>query len=320
MSIEKKLLQQKIVVLETDTVPGLFTMYDNERGIQKLQKIKKRDDSKPFQVFISDFEQLKILGVEKNDARLLKKFLPGHFTVIVKTKFDLPFIVKDGKIGIRYIKNKRLNDLIKKIGKPLAATSADKNGKSLNNKIIKDIYGKKKIESNAKIPSTIIEICDNGYKLLRKGKGSIKGLDVEFALGSDHAGFELKEEIKKWFSSMKIRYLDVGVFNGNSVDYPDIAHSVAGTVQKKEIAYGILICGTGIGMSISANRFKGVRAALCYCKEYASLARRHNNANLLVLGGGFLDKKELSPILNAFVKTKFEGGRHLRRIRKIEKI
>jgi L-threonylcarbamoyladenylate synthase len=144
MSIEKKLLQQKIVVLETDTVPGLFTMYDNERGIQKLQKIKKRDDSKPFQVFISDFEQLKILGVEKNDARLLKKFLPGHFTVIVKTKFDLPFIVKDGKIGIRYIKNKRLNDLIKKIGKPLAATSADKNGKSLNNKIIKDIYGKKK--------------------------------------------------------------------------------------------------------------------------------------------------------------------------------
>ncbi|ABR31036.1 ribose 5-phosphate isomerase [Thermosipho melanesiensis] len=143
---------------------------------------------------------------------------------------------------------------------------------------------------------------------------------MKIAIGSDHAGFELKEKIKKYLMDKDIDVLDFGTDNKESVDYPDFAEKVGTSVKNKEVEFGILICGTGIGMSIAANKIKGIRAALCTIPEMASLARKHNNANILVLPGRLIGFELATWILDAFLNATFEGGRHERRISKISRL
>ncbi|MFM7673050.1 MAG: ribose 5-phosphate isomerase B [Candidatus Fonsibacter sp.] len=136
-------------------------------------------------------------------------------------------------------------------------------------------------------------------------------------LASDHAGFDLKEKIKKFFKKIKIKNFDLGCFNKNSVDYPDYAKKVAYRVNKN-LGMGLVICGSGIGMSISANRFKKVRAALCYSVKAATLARKHNNANVLCLGARLINFHKSKKIVKVFFSTVFEGGRHIKRVEKLD--
>lgn len=140
------------------------------------------------------------------------------------------------------------------------------------------------------------------------------------AIGSDHAGYELKEKIKKYFEKSGIKFTDFGAFSLESCDYPIIAEKVGNSVLNKESEKGILICGAGIGMSIAANKIKDVRAALCYEPELAALARKHNNANVLCMGGRFTDFEKAKEIVNVFLNTDFEGERHQRRIDMIKKL
>lgn len=142
---------------------------------------------------------------------------------------------------------------------------------------------------------------------------------MRIVIGSDHAGFELKEEIKKFFSEY-YEILDVGTNSTDSVDYPDFAKRVCDCILKNKVDIGILICGTGIGMSITANKFKGIYAALCYDTNTASLARRHNNANVLCLGGRTTKLEDAIEIVKTFLNEGFESGRHLRRYEKIKEI
>ena len=135
-------------------------------------------------------------------------------------------------------------------------------------------------------------------------------------IGSDHGGFKLKEALKKIFAK-KIILIDLGTDSEKSVDYPDFAKKVALKV-KKEKAKGILLCGTGIGVSIAANKIKGIRAALVYDKTTARLAKQHNDANIVCLGGRTTSEKDAWQIVNIWLSGKFEKGRHLRRIKKIE--
>ncbi|HPZ09668.1 MAG TPA: ribose 5-phosphate isomerase B [Candidatus Eremiobacteraeota bacterium] len=140
-------------------------------------------------------------------------------------------------------------------------------------------------------------------------------------IGSDHGGFEKKEEVKKILGNMHIEIFDVGTFEGeNPVDYPDIAQNIATEISQGKSSYGILLCGSGIGMSIVANKFPSVRAALCYSKEAARLSRAHNDANILVLPGRLPLEDELEDIVKTWLDTDFEEGRHLRRIKKIKNI
>jgi len=139
-------------------------------------------------------------------------------------------------------------------------------------------------------------------------------------IGSDHAGYRLKEALKKALKSMDDSLVDVGCHSESPVDYPDIAFKVASAVSKSEADRGILICGTGIGMSIAANKFKGVRAAVCWSVETARLSRLHNDANILCLGGRILEPGLAARIVEVWLTTRFEGGRHLRRIEKIASI
>ena len=136
-------------------------------------------------------------------------------------------------------------------------------------------------------------------------------------MASDHAGFVLKEIIKNKLTKKKIKVIDLGPMTNMSVDYPDYAKKVARNVSSKKTNMGILVCGSGTGMAMSANKFRKIRAAVCYNSVSTRLSRTHNNANILALGSRLTKKKEAIKLVNIFLSTKFEGGRHLRRTKKI---
>ena len=139
----------------------------------------------------------------------------------------------------------------------------------------------------------------------------------KISLSSDHAGFNLKESIKKFLIKKKIKVIDLGPKNKDSVDYPDYAKKVARNIITKKSDMGILVCGSGTGMAMSANKFKKIRAAVCYNKASTRLSRQHNNANIMALGARLTKKSEAIKLVNIFLNTKFEGGRHLRRVNKV---
>ena len=136
-------------------------------------------------------------------------------------------------------------------------------------------------------------------------------------LASDHAGFRLKEEIKKFLIKKRKKILDLGTKNTNSVDYPDYAHLLSKKMKRNKNQLGILVCGSGTGMSMAANKHKNIRAALCYNIKSAKLSRSHNNANVMTIGSRLIKKKVALQCVNAFLKTDFDGGRHTRRVKKI---
>ena len=136
-------------------------------------------------------------------------------------------------------------------------------------------------------------------------------------LSSDHAGYRLKESIKIHLDKKKIRYVDLGPFSDDRVDYPDYAHKVAKKVKIKKNNVGILVCGSGMGMNIAANRHKNIRAAQCFNLRSTKLSRLHNDANIITLGSRLLSKKNALNCVTIFLDTKFEGGRHVKRIKKI---
>jgi len=138
-------------------------------------------------------------------------------------------------------------------------------------------------------------------------------------IASDHAGFRLKRQLVEFLSDRGETTLDLGVEDDHSVDYPDYAHRLASAIEAGEADRGILICGTGLGMSMSANRHPGIRAALCHDAYTAEYARRHNDANVLCLGGRVLGPGVAEQIVEIFLDTAFEGGRHQRRVDKIER-
>ena len=136
-------------------------------------------------------------------------------------------------------------------------------------------------------------------------------------ISSDHAGYKLKEDIKSHLSKKKLSFQDMGPYNDDRVDYPDFAHKVAKKVKINKNNVGILVCGSGMGMNIAANRHKNIRAAQCFNLKSTKLSRLHNNANIITLGSRLLTKKNALSCVGVFLNTKFEGGRHSKRIKKI---
>ena len=136
-------------------------------------------------------------------------------------------------------------------------------------------------------------------------------------ISSDHAGFNLKESIKVFLKIKKYNFIDLGPKNNDNVDYPDYAHVVAKKVKKNKNYRGILVCGSGMGMNIAANKHRNIRAAQCYNVKSTKLSRLHNDSNIITLGARLLSKKNALNYVSIFLKTKFEGGRHLKRIKKI---
>lgn len=142
-------------------------------------------------------------------------------------------------------------------------------------------------------------------------------MKLTLAIGSDHAGFEYKEMLKQWLATKGYTVKDFGTHSADSVDYPDFAHPVANAVEKKEFDLGILLCGSANGVAITANKHQGIRAALCWTDEIASLARQHNNANVVCIPARFVSEDLAKKITETFLTTSFEGGRHEKRVNKI---
>ena len=138
-------------------------------------------------------------------------------------------------------------------------------------------------------------------------------------IGADHAGFELKETLKAALAELGYEAEDVGTNSAASTDYADYGHPLAGMVSRGEVQRGVLLCGTGLGMSYVANRYPHVRAAVAWSPEIAALARKHNDANVLVLPARFVSREDAERILDVWLETAFEGGRHERRVEKIER-
>lgn len=139
---------------------------------------------------------------------------------------------------------------------------------------------------------------------------------MKIAIATDHGGFEMKEALKKHYTQFE--WLDLGTDSTDSVDYPDFAKKIVKAILSHEAELGILICGTGVGISIAANRFHGIRAALVYNTEVAKLAKQHNNANVLVFGGRTMVVDDVINSIDTFMQSEYEGGRHQRRLDKIE--
>lgn len=139
---------------------------------------------------------------------------------------------------------------------------------------------------------------------------------MKIAIAADHGGFELKEALKQHYADLDL--IDLGTYSADSVDYPDYAQKVVRTILSEQADLGILICGTGIGISIAANRYKGIRAALLYSAEAARLAKAHNNANILVFGGRTMAVDDVINRIDTFMQTSYEGGRHQRRLNKLD--
>jgi ribose 5-phosphate isomerase B len=138
---------------------------------------------------------------------------------------------------------------------------------------------------------------------------------LKIAIGADHAGFEYKQQIAESLDLKELK--DFGTYSSASVDYPDFAHPVASAVESGEFDFGILICGSANGVAITANKHQGIRAAICWNEELATLARSHNNANIVCIPARFISINEAKKIVQAFLSTEFEGGRHANRVNKI---
>lgn len=142
--------------------------------------------------------------------------------------------------------------------------------------------------------------------------------NVVIALAADHAGFELKEYVRKYLDSMNFTYIDFGTHSTESMDYPDVIHPLCEAILAHKADVGIIFCGSGNGVNMTANKHKGIRSALCWIPEIAKLAREHNNANVIALPARFINETTAKEIVDAFLSAEFEGGRHQRRVDKIE--
>lgn len=142
-------------------------------------------------------------------------------------------------------------------------------------------------------------------------------MGLKIAMGGDHAGFEYKQNLGKYLQSQGYETKDYGTISSESADYPDFAHAVAEAVEKNQFELGVLICGSANGVAMTANKHQGIRAAICWTEELASLARKHNNANILCLPARFISYELAEKITDRFLQESFEGGRHDRRVGKI---
>jgi ribose 5-phosphate isomerase B len=140
---------------------------------------------------------------------------------------------------------------------------------------------------------------------------------MKIAIGCDHAGFLLKEKLKAYLEQKGFQVIDFGAYSEERADYPDFAHPVARCVENKEVDFGLLMCGTGNGINMAANKHKGIRAALCWNVDIAALARQHNDANILTLPARCITEEEAKKCVDVFYSTAFEGGRHAERVNKI---
>lgn len=324
-----------LVAVQTDTVYGLAISSHRDENYRKLAEVKNRPEGKPFPLMLSSIEEAeKYLKITSRDRFLMKRFMPGPITLILNRKEDIfPFLGEQKTLGIRVAKDPWLQKLIEKNGSPIWLPSANLSNHptALNHEmVLEQLSGKidAVLEGTAPggVASTVVDLSSDDIQILREGPISEKQIKEalamrKIALACDHGAFEQKEMIKKYLIEEGYEVKDFGAFSEESVDYPDVIYPASKAVADGKFERGIILCGTGIGASITANKVKGIRCALVTSKEVAQLTREHNDSNILALAGRTTTPETNMEIVKTWLEVDFsQDERHIRRIEKLHEL
>lgn len=328
LRIRDFLIQDKIVAFPTETVFGLAVKYDSLMGLAKLYELKARSNRKAITLMVASIDQIKDYAIINPLAqRIIKRFMPGMITIILKKKANVKekFTAGLDTIGIRIPDDEFVLELLRLVG-PLWVTSANISGYPdiLAASDVMQVFPNDlmvvKGQAKAKIASTVVDLSQNRIDILRSGlinEEELRREMMKVAIACDHGGFRLKNVLKKELELMGYEVIDYGTESEDSCDYPDYAGQAALAVSKGECEKGVLVCGTGIGVSITANKVKGIRCALCHDVFSAKATRNHNDANMLAMGQRVIGEGLALEVLHAFFASEYEGGRHDPRIKKM---
>jgi tRNA threonylcarbamoyl adenosine modification protein (Sua5/YciO/YrdC/YwlC family) len=321
-----------IVAVMTDTVFGLAVKYPDIKAYQALVNAKGREEHKPFPFMISALDQLSAIALaNEKGKKLAARWFPGALTLVFKKHPQVEDFYTDNKdtIAVRMPKDDFLLSLGQAVGTPLLLTSANLAGQppALNSgEVLQQLDGRIDAvvlgSAQGNKASTIVDVSGEEFQILRQGGITLEeikeSLVQTIALGADHGAFTQKNDLKKHLEERGIKVLDFGCFSEESCDYPDFAYPAAKAVAEKKADLGIVLCGSGIGASITANKVKGIRCALVDDPKWAKITREHNDSNVLAMGGRVLDSAQMIEIADIWLDTPFSGDpRHQRRIDKI---
>lgn len=323
----------KVVAIPTETVFGFAVLASSKEAFDRMMDVKKRPSEKAFPLVVPNFETINVVANPSFLAhRIIQQFLPGPLTVVVPVKSGLPSHINGGQdtIAIRMPDHTFVRTLMAALNEPILLTSANLSGQPAllsDDQVMGQFNGIVDVvvkgNCSAAIPSTIIRVDGNNIGLLREGNITLTSIQsfaaqpFVISIGSDHAAYDMKMEMVKYLKSEGIEVIDVGTHTKDSCDYPVYAIEASEQVAKGLAQLGIVICGTGIGASIAANKVKGIRAALVHNTEFAKLAKQHNDANVLALSGRFTSVENNIACIAAWLHSFYEAGRHTRRVNQI---
>lgn len=328
-NIKDILLSGGVIAFPTETVMGLGVVYDNYDAYLRLNEIKRRPEDKPYTMMLGSIEDIdKYAYITTRDKRIISRFMPGPLTILLKAKPSVPSYVTHGTsvIGIRVPDMKNIRDMIDFVGKPLLVPSANRSNErpfTTYLEVMKE-FGDElgyivKEDSLKQKPSTIIDLTDSNVKLIREGDLLLDNIykelnNMRISLGSDHGGLEYKETIKEHLKNKGYEVIDVGTNSKDSCDYPVFGIAAAKLVASGECDFGIVVCTSGEGIMMSANKVKGIRCGMGYNDEVSKLMREHNDANMIAFGQKFMNLDDVIRRVDIFLSTEFAGGRHAKRV------
>lgn len=319
-----------IIAFPTETVMGLGVFYDDRKAYDFLNSVKRRPEDKPYTLMLGNVADIsKYAYLSNRDRIIVNAFMPGELTILLNSKSNVPGYVTHNTniIGIRVPAFDDVCALINYVGKPLLVPSANRSGEKpfmnysdVENEFKNEVGFVKKQNAVGGKPSTIIDLTGKEIKIIREGNLTLEQITrrVEFmkkiAVGSDHGGFEYKNEIVKYLVSKNYEVIDCGTYSSDSCHYPDFGKNVAELVSASKADYGIVICTSGEGIMIAANKIHGIRCGLGYNDEVTALLRMHNDANMIAFGQKFMTLDDIKKRIDIFLNTSFEGGRHQTRV------
>jgi len=323
-----------VVAFPTDTVYGLAVRVSSTLAIQKLTQAKNRPQDKPYPLLVSSLTQIETYAqLTHRDRQLIKQWMPGSVTFVFKKNPSLEseYFAQSLTIAFRCPTDLWIKNLLEKNGDPLLLTSANISGDPAcvtSEEVLMHLSGKIDcvVEGRAGggIPSTIIDASHPKLQVLRQGEIEMKDIlktSTTVALACDHGAYPHKEAIKKRLIELGYQVEDFGTKDGAAVDYPDTVYPAAKSVSEGKNTWGIVLCGTGIGASITANKVEGIRCALVFDTETAKITREHNDSNILALGGRLTDVETAVKIAEIWLSSPFSNeDRHIRRIKKVSDI
>lgn len=332
---KKALDNSQVISFPTETVMGFGAYYDDYEAYSLLNTIKGRPENKPYTLMVADIMDIDNFAIlSLRDRMIVNKFMPGPITVLVRAKDNLPGYVthNSGIIGIRISDMEDIRSLIRFVGKPLLVPSANRSGEPpiLTAADVKKEFGDQIpfiYNKNAlgKLPSTIIDLTGENVKIVREGPIALDAIErslktMKIALGCDHGGLEYKDAIKEHLLLNGYEVEDCGTFSKESCHYPQFALKVAKKVSDEECRFGVLVCTSGEGVAIAANKVSNVRCGIGYNDEVSALMRQHNDANVIAFGQKFMALEDVIRRVDIFISSQFEGGRHADRVKMINEI